>query len=222
MQKIVLIDGNNLLFRSYYATAYNGNTMRNSKGFPTNGLYGFINMLNKIINEEQPVYVMVAFDKGKTFRHEKYTDYKAGRNATPEELKLQFPVAKQIVEALGMTYCEIDNYEADDIIGTYVKAAECDDDFYSVLVALLCADNVVATNALIACTAVADKRIVFVKRYAFACFVARCFKTKAHCVWWRRTFFNALNCAVDILNNFVFAHNHNYLTGAKNYAGNSV
>lgn len=134
MQKIVLIDGNNLLFRSYYATAYNGNAMRNSKGFPTNGLYGFINMLNKIVNEEQPVYVMVAFDKGKTFRHEKYTEYKAGRNATPEELKLQFPVAKQIVEALGMTYCEIDNYEADDIIGTYVKASESDDDFYSVVI----------------------------------------------------------------------------------------
>ena len=134
MQKIVLIDGNNLLFRSYYATAYNGNTMRNSKGFPTNGLYGFINMLNKIVNEEQPNYVMVAFDKGKTFRHEKYAEYKAGRNATPEELKLQFPVAKQIVEALGMTYYEIDNYEADDIIGTFVKSAECDDDFYSVVI----------------------------------------------------------------------------------------
>ena len=134
MQKIVLIDGNNLLFRSYYATAYSGNLMKNSKGFPTNGLYGFINMLNKIVNEEQPVYVMVAFDKGKTFRHEKYVEYKAGRTATPDELKLQFPVAKQLVEALGMTYCEIENYEADDIIGTYVKAAELDNEFYSVVI----------------------------------------------------------------------------------------
>ncbi|MDD6878667.1 MAG: DNA polymerase I [bacterium] len=134
MEKIVLIDGNNLLFRSYYATAYTGNIMRNSKGFPTNGLYGFINMLNKIVNEEKPNYVMVAFDKGKTFRHDEYTEYKGGRNATPDDLKLQFPVAKEIVEALGMTYYEIDNYEADDIIGTFVKAAEEDIFFYSTIV----------------------------------------------------------------------------------------
>jgi len=134
MKKIVLIDGNNLLFRSYYATAYSGNTMKNSKGFPTNALYGFINMLNKIINEEQPEYVMVAFDKGKTFRHEKYLTYKGGRSETPDELKVQFPVAKKIVEALGMTYYEIDNYEADDIIGTFVKQAELDDNFYSTII----------------------------------------------------------------------------------------
>ena len=63
-KRAILIDGNNLLFRSYYATAYNGNLMKNSKGFPTNALYGFINMLNKIINEENPEYIMVAFDKG--------------------------------------------------------------------------------------------------------------------------------------------------------------
>lgn len=134
MEKIVLIDGNNLLFRSYYATAYSGNIMRNSKGFPTNGLYGLINMLNKIVNEEQPNYVMVAFDKGKTFRHDKYPDYKGGRNATPDDLKVQFPLAKEIVKALGMTPLEIDNYEADDIIGTFVEKAEQDDAFYSVIV----------------------------------------------------------------------------------------
>ena len=134
MEKIVLIDGNNLLFRSYYATAYSGNIMRNSKGFPTNGLYGLINMLNKIVNEEQPNYVMVAFDKGKTFRHDKYPDYKGGRNAKPDDLKIQFPLAKEIVKALGMTPLEIDNYEADDIIGTFVEKAEQDDDFYSVIV----------------------------------------------------------------------------------------
>jgi len=134
MKKIVLIDGNNILFRSYYATAYTGNIMRNSKGFPTNGLYGLINMLNKIINEEKPEYVMVAFDKGKTFRHEKYSDYKGGRMATPDDLKLQFPVAKKLVEALGMTYYEIDNYEADDIIGTFVKKAERDKEFSSVII----------------------------------------------------------------------------------------
>ena len=134
MKKVVLIDGNNILFRSYYATAYNGNTMKNSKGFPTNAIYGLINMLNKIINEESPEYIMVAFDKGKTFRHEKYLDYKGGRGETPDELKQQFPVAKKIVEALGMTYYEIDNYEADDIIGTFAKKTEEDPEFVSTII----------------------------------------------------------------------------------------
>ena len=78
MEKIILVDGNNLLFRSYYATAYNGNFMKNSKGFPTNGLFGFVNMMNKIILEEKPVYMIVAFDKGKTFRHDKFENYKDG------------------------------------------------------------------------------------------------------------------------------------------------
>ena len=134
MKKVVLIDGNNILFRSYYATAYNGNTMKNSKGFPTNALYGLINMLNKIINEEQPEYIMVAFDKGKTFRHEKYDNYKGGRGETPDELKMQFPVAKKLVEALGIKYFEIDNYEADDIIGTFAKKTEEDKDFASTII----------------------------------------------------------------------------------------
>ena len=93
MKKVILVDGNNLLFRSYYATAYQGNFMKNSKGFPTNALYGFVNMINKIINDEKPEYMLVAFDKGKTFRHDKYEDYKAGRIEMPNELKQQFPVA---------------------------------------------------------------------------------------------------------------------------------
>ena len=62
MKRLILVDGNNLLFRSYFATAYNGNLMRNSKGFPTNALYGFVSMIHKIINEEKPEYIMVAFD----------------------------------------------------------------------------------------------------------------------------------------------------------------
>ena len=119
MNKIILIDGNNLLFRSYYATAYSGNLMKNSKNFPTNALYGLINMLNKILTEEKPTHVMIAFDKGKTFRHDKYDSYKAGRAETPDDLKKQFAVAKKIVEAMGINYYEIDNYEADDIIGTF-------------------------------------------------------------------------------------------------------
>lgn len=121
MNKIILVDGNNLLFRSYYATAYNGNFMKNSKGFPTNALFGFTNMMNKIIEEEKPNYIMVAFDKGKTFRHEKYDFYKDGRIETPNELKQQFPIAKNLLNAMGIKYLEIDNYEADDIIGTFAE-----------------------------------------------------------------------------------------------------
>ena len=134
MKKLILVDGNNLVFRSYYATAYTGNLMKNSKGFPTNALYGFINMINKIISEEKPEYMIVAFDKGKTFRHEKYKDYKAGRAETPDELKLQFPKAKEILTLMGIKYYEIDNYEADDIIGTFAKYCDEEEDFIGTII----------------------------------------------------------------------------------------
>ncbi len=134
MKKVILVDGNNLLFRSYYATAYTGNIMKNSKGFPTNALYGFVNMMNKIISEEKPSYIMVAFDKGKTFRHDKYEEYKAGRIETPEDLKLQFPKAKELCLAMGIKYFEIDNYEADDIIGTFAKEVDKNDDFIGTII----------------------------------------------------------------------------------------
>ena len=134
MKKVVLVDGNNLLFRSYYATAYSGNIMKNSKGFPTNALYGFINMINKIINEEKPEYMLVAFDKGKTFRHDKYEDYKAGRIEMPNELKQQFPVAKEILTNLGIKWFEIENYEADDIVGTLAKMIDESDDYKGLIV----------------------------------------------------------------------------------------
>ena len=134
MKKIVLVDGNNLLFRSYYATAYTGNIMRNKDGFPTNGLYGFVNMINKIISEEKPEYMMVAFDIGKTFRHEKYERYKDGRKETPEDLKLQFPVAKKILTAMGIKYLECAGYEADDIIGTVSLWCEKDPKYEALIV----------------------------------------------------------------------------------------
>ena len=134
MKKIVLVDGNNLLFRSYYATAYTGNIMRNKEGFPTNGLYGFVNMINKIISEEKPEYMMVAFDIGKTFRHEKYERYKDGRKETPDDLKLQFPVAKKILTAMGIKYLECTGYEADDIIGTVSKWTENDPEYEALIV----------------------------------------------------------------------------------------
>ena len=134
MKKIILVDGNNLLFRSFYATAYQGVIMKNSKGFPTNALYGFINMMNKIIKEESPSYIMVAFDKGKTFRHDKYEEYNAGRSETPDELKLQFPKAKEVLETMGIKYYETDNYEADDIIGTLAKIVDEEDEFIATIV----------------------------------------------------------------------------------------
>ena len=134
MKKVILIDGNNLVFRSYYATAYRGSILRNSKGFPTNALFGFINMLNKIINEESPEYMMIAFDKGKTFRHKKYEGYKDGRKEIPQELKDQLPVAKGIAKAMGISCFEIDNYEADDIIGTFANEVDNQNDYYSVII----------------------------------------------------------------------------------------
>ena len=127
MQKrAILVDGNNLLFRSYYATAYNGNMMKNSKGVPTNALFGFVNMINKIINEEKPEYMMIAFDKGHNFRKDLYENYKDGRIATPEDLKVQFPIAKELCTLMGIKYIECDNYEADDIIGTFARMADID------------------------------------------------------------------------------------------------
>ena len=134
MKKIILVDGNNLLFRSFYATAYQGVIMKNSKGFPTNALYGFINMMNKIIKEENPNYIVVAFDKGKTFRHDKYESYKAGRMAMPDELRVQFPKAKEVLDSMGIKHYEIDNYEADDIIGTLAKKVDEEDEFVATIV----------------------------------------------------------------------------------------
>ena len=126
MKRLIMIDGNNLLFRSYYATAYSGNFMKNSKNFPTNAIYGLVNMINKILDEEKPNYVIVAFDRGKTFRHEKYDNYKGGRIETPDELKKQFPIAKEVISAMGLKWYDIDNYEADDIIGTF--STYCDNE----------------------------------------------------------------------------------------------
>jgi len=134
MKKVVLIDGNNLLFRSYYATAYTGTIMRNSKGFPTNALYGFVGMLNKIILEENPQYVVVAFDIGKNFRKEKYDFYKEGRSQTPDDLKIQMPIAREILKAMGISFRELAPYEADDIIGTIAKKAEENEEYYSLIV----------------------------------------------------------------------------------------
>lgn len=134
MKKVILVDGNNLMFRSYYATAYTGNLMKNSKGEPTNALYGFVSMMNKIIEEEKPEYIAVAFDIGKNFRHEKYKEYKAGRSETPNELLAQMPKARTLLDAMGIKHYEVENYEADDIIGTISKMALEDPDFDATII----------------------------------------------------------------------------------------
>lgn len=134
VKNLILIDGNNLMFRSYYATAYNGNFMKNSKGFPTNALYGFVTMINKIIEEEKPEYMAVAFDIGINFRKEEYSFYKEGRIGMPEELKMQMPVARDILDKMGIRHFELEPYEADDIIGTIAKYTENDADFKAIIV----------------------------------------------------------------------------------------
>lgn len=134
MKKVILVDGNNLMFRSYFATAYTGALMKNSKGQATNALYGFTNMINKIIEEEKPSYMVVAFDIGKNFRHQKYTEYKAGRNETPEDLKSQMPLARTLLDAMGIKHLELVGYEADDIIGTLAKEADLDPEYDALIV----------------------------------------------------------------------------------------
>ena len=134
MKKIILIDGHNFMFRSFYGTFYSGSIMRNEEGFPTNALYGFVKMLNKIIEEEKPEYMLVAFDKGENFRKKKYSFYKEGRTETPKELLEQFPYAKKILDGMGIKYLEFEPYEADDIIGSIVKMAEADPDFDTTII----------------------------------------------------------------------------------------
>ena len=119
--KLLLIDGNSVLFRAYYATSY-GNIMQTSKGVYTNAVYAFANMLNKALKEIRPDYCVVAFDKGKhTFRHEMMPDYKAGRRETPPELAIQFDLVREMLEAYELPYLELDDIEADDIIGSLAK-----------------------------------------------------------------------------------------------------
>lgn len=127
MKKLILIDGNSILFRAYYATAYPGATlMQTSKGEYTNALFAFVNMFTKIVTNEDD-YVLVAFDTGSpTIRHQYYDEYKAGRKDMPEELAEQIPVIHKYIELLGIKTYSKAGYEADDIIGTLAKEAVTD------------------------------------------------------------------------------------------------
>jgi DNA polymerase-1 len=120
-EKLVIIDGNSLLNRAFYALP----PMTNSKGQPTGAIYGFTTMLFKIFNEIKPNYIGAAFDrKAPTFRHIAYKDYKAGRKKMPDELGAQFEPVKELLRAFNIGIYEIDGYEADDIIGTITKRYE--------------------------------------------------------------------------------------------------
>lgn len=117
-KKLILIDGNSLMFRSYYATAYTGNLMKTSKGQYTNALFGFSNMLTKLL-EENNEYVFVAFDAGKqTFRHQEYQEYKGTRAKLPDELREQIPLIKKYLDILKIKRLESLEFEADDLIAS--------------------------------------------------------------------------------------------------------
>ena len=120
-QRLFLIDGYSNIFRAFYALR----NLSNSKGEPTNAVYGFINMLRKLLREENPELIGVAFDiSGKTFRSERFAEYKANRTPMPEDLKSQLPWVRRAIEAYRIPILELANYEADDVLGTLaVRAA---------------------------------------------------------------------------------------------------
>ncbi|TGB04086.1 DNA polymerase I [Halobacillus salinus] len=119
-EKVVLIDGNSIAYRAFFALPL----LNNDKGVYTNAVYGFTTMLLKILEEDKPDHLLVAFDAGKTtFRHETYKEYKGGRQKTPSELSEQFPVLKELLDAFGVKYYQLPQYEADDIIGTLATKA---------------------------------------------------------------------------------------------------
>ena len=114
-EKLVLIDGNSLINRAFYALPL----LKNSRGEYSNAVYGFCNILLKLIETEQPKYMAVAFDLGHpTFRHQIYADYKAGRKKMPDELAMQLPILKKVLGAMNVTFVEQKGIEADDLIGT--------------------------------------------------------------------------------------------------------
>ncbi|MCI5721650.1 MAG: DNA polymerase I [Firmicutes bacterium] len=120
--RIVIIDGNSLINRAYYAMQ---RPMITKEGVYTQGIYGFINMLTKIQDDYSPDYIAVAWDrKAPTFRHEEYKNYKAGRKKMPMELAMELPIMKDILTAMNISNLEIDGFEADDIIGTVARIAE--------------------------------------------------------------------------------------------------
>lgn len=116
MAKLFLIDAYALIYRSYYA--FIKSPRINSKGLNTSAVMGFCNTLNEVLTKEKPTHIGVAFDHGKTFRHDAFPDYKAQREETPEDIKLSVPLIKQVLEAMRIPILQVEGFEADDIIGT--------------------------------------------------------------------------------------------------------
>ncbi|MCY7755469.1 DNA polymerase I [Bacillus haynesii] len=122
-KKLVLVDGNSLAYRAFFALPL----LSNEKGIHTNAVYGFTTILIKMLEEEKPTHMLVAFDAGKTtFRHKTFKEYKGGRQKTPPELSEQLPFIRELLDAYQISRYELENYEADDIIGTLAKSAEKD------------------------------------------------------------------------------------------------
>lgn len=119
MKKIFLIDAYALVYRSYYALMRSPRI--NSKGLNTSAIMGFMNTIQEVLTKEQPTHIAVAFDHGKTFRHEAYPPYKAQREETPEDIKMSVPIIKDLLTAMNVPILQVDGYEADDIIGTIAK-----------------------------------------------------------------------------------------------------
>ena len=120
-EKIVLLDGNSIMNRAFYGIPI----LTNSQGTYTNAVYGFLNIMLKILDEESPNYMIVAFDvKKPTFRHERYAEYKGTRKGMPEELKAQMPIIKEVLQAMNIKIIERAGYEADDILGTIARNSE--------------------------------------------------------------------------------------------------
>ena len=118
MEKLVLIDGNSLLNRAFYATPI----FTTKSGTPTNAVFGFVKLMLKIIADKKPSYLAVAFDvHAPTFRHEIYTEYKAGRKPMPEDLAVQMPILKEVLKIMQVKILEKAGFEADDLLGTVAK-----------------------------------------------------------------------------------------------------
>ena len=123
MKRIILVDGNSLMYRAYFATAFTGNLMQNSKGLYTNAIFSFIKMLDHLVNQDYD-NILVAFDAGKqTFRHEILDSYKDGRSPMPEEMRVQIPHIKEYLHLMNIKEYQLPLYEADDIIGTMARLA---------------------------------------------------------------------------------------------------
>ncbi len=121
MEKLFFIDAYAIIYRSYYA--FINNPRINSKGLNTSAIMGFMNTLNEVLTKEKPTHLGVAFDHGKTFRNEAFPEYKAQREETPEDIKKSVPIIKEILEAMHIPCLQVDNFEADDVIGTLATKA---------------------------------------------------------------------------------------------------